>query len=1191
LRQSTIDAIVVVAMSAVSKLASRYFATVNATTTAVSLAAGADGRSCSVETHGGNYVRYVCVCKKTADCGWFVTAGEPTKKQIASSSMKPGGFVIKKINDVHVQFCPSTTRYRANHLRTVDEVRNTVAAIRDAPAEVLRDTMRSSSAFNIDHMSRSSLQRLRKGVQKDISEGTADDTKDNSIVRLLLSFATLNPGSTVALQVDSFQRLFRVFLCPAAATRASNSQGTFNMFFIDGTHSKCGDYDGMHIQLVGRDGEQKNTILAVALVPKENCSNMVWFIRMCLLSGLAVDDKPIFCDRGHLLSAAVALRESGVFLNLKYCTEHIIRNVVSKFQLQNNKDIKGLLYRLQGAKLFSSYCNTLDEITRHCGWKLRVYLIGIDPMHWCVFANRSLSWCNNEEHMSEYDLFCAYRKNQRWLLGIQGDAPSGGGSLEDNPVSEEVLVSSTSLVPLGFPARLYNNRDTNAVEGENNAALLNGSRSSSPFIAIYSHMLRFMHVYSVKNDKANDFIQQGLSGQLVIPKDYWKKTQASADQFKVSITNIHNQEHAVLLQLPQDIKFSASVFFPTVANCSTRVFVTESRLLCTCSNADQTGLPCPHVVATVRALISCGAINAVQYQDLVRGTYDAVYFVDSYIDAFYGNVVTLPVEDECQALSQDPKVLPPPRYRRVRLGRPHKKRIRSSGEEANGSQSWNSSRALRTPSKGAIGFNNLTNNARRVGKLQSSPLNSNVDSNYFFRLAEDNTSVTAQLQENTMKPESHQTRSYKCSRCQSAGHNAKTCPFKQGNDDYVEPENLHPGHYVVMIYNNDGPWKLRTGDVMPEAELPIELQVWEEHGNSNVGSLLVDFHLSEMRKLEDNDAEENENGPNNLEHNGFEGHDNEKENECLNDGREKGSNSNNKASNGKKKNKCNDPEQEPSKRPPQNGNAAAIPSTSDVLVDLIDSNDDDNEQDSTGTTEKEKTTIPFRYKDRLGKWKMTLKQKVAILGVDDYEEQATLCDQEWYKDSTGKSSKSMIELKQTALKLGNNTILWEDFVRLRPGECLTDPIMNFYMSILNQRETMQIELGGTLRKRSYFTSSFFFTTLLDKDKEGRIRQYNHAGASKFLKGMNFGNLDTFYAPVHDGLNHWQLVVCNVLEKKIVAMDPFHNRSRYANDMLCFLREYHRADPTFLFNEGDWNVIEHPPADAAKQDGGKCQAAF
>jgi len=85
---------------------------------------------------------------------------------------------------------------------------------------------------------------------------------------------------------------------------------------------------------------------------------------------------------------------------------------------------------VQGAKTEDAYNEALDAIQHRFGKPTRDYIAGIDPVHWCVFAN-----------MPHY-----IPNNHRFT-----------------------------------PAPLFNWRSTNFVESDNNNMLINGLRKATPF--------------------------------------------------------------------------------------------------------------------------------------------------------------------------------------------------------------------------------------------------------------------------------------------------------------------------------------------------------------------------------------------------------------------------------------------------------------------------------------------------------------------------------------------------------------------------------------------------------------------------------------------------------------------------------------------------------------------------------------
>lgn len=89
-------------------------------------------------------------------------------------------------------------------------------------------------------LSTRTLYRLKTSVTEKVF-GNAESSYKH-IPSFLVSFTSLNPGSTCALQLDSFIGFFPCFLCPGAAVAACN--GVLEILLTDGAHSKCQHYDG-----------------------------------------------------------------------------------------------------------------------------------------------------------------------------------------------------------------------------------------------------------------------------------------------------------------------------------------------------------------------------------------------------------------------------------------------------------------------------------------------------------------------------------------------------------------------------------------------------------------------------------------------------------------------------------------------------------------------------------------------------------------------------------------------------------------------------------------------------------------------------------------------------------------------------------------------------------------------------------
>lgn len=111
--------------------------------------------------------------------------------------------------------------------------------------------------------------------------------------------------------------------------------------FIDGAFSKTDSYDGCLVCVSAANGESGNTPLAAAWIPRETSAGMLFIIVMLAASGFDFSRTPVFTDRGHLLSAVtVAFLSFGIEVSLKYCIEHIIRNVNHHFNIKKRTAVR-----------------------------------------------------------------------------------------------------------------------------------------------------------------------------------------------------------------------------------------------------------------------------------------------------------------------------------------------------------------------------------------------------------------------------------------------------------------------------------------------------------------------------------------------------------------------------------------------------------------------------------------------------------------------------------------------------------------------------------------------------------------------------------------------------------------------------------------------------------------------------------
>lgn len=241
----------------------------------------------------------------------------------------------------------------------------------------------------------------------------------------LIKYVEDNPTANAFLQADDRGCFYRMFVTiPEAASLFKST--CIPALFIDGSFSKIDGYDGCLVCVTAADGESGNAPLAAAWVPRETSSGMLFVLLMLAASGFDFSCTPVFTDRGHLLSAVtVAWHLFGIEVSLKYCLEHIIRNVNHKFSIQE-KDGRACIIRrcisdMQGATSIASFllaCEKLrTAIDEDTASEVITYLMkNIHPRHWTVFGN-------NHEYPDEQwapaffgylGVLCGYQ-SEEWL--------------------------------------------------------------------------------------------------------------------------------------------------------------------------------------------------------------------------------------------------------------------------------------------------------------------------------------------------------------------------------------------------------------------------------------------------------------------------------------------------------------------------------------------------------------------------------------------------------------------------------------------------------------------------------------------------------------------------------------------------------------------------------------------------------
>ncbi|OWY90582.1 hypothetical protein PHMEG_00041226, partial [Phytophthora megakarya] len=101
--------------------------------------------------------------------------------------------------------------------------------------------------------------------------------------------------------------------------------------------------------VVGRDGDNKNIVLAVGLVPSEDAVYCHWFMLNCKQAGIVLSGTPVFIDSGKAgISAGATLG-----FQLHFCAHHIHVNVLSCVSMESLSPLYFGAHRNQAVVIYS----------------------------------------------------------------------------------------------------------------------------------------------------------------------------------------------------------------------------------------------------------------------------------------------------------------------------------------------------------------------------------------------------------------------------------------------------------------------------------------------------------------------------------------------------------------------------------------------------------------------------------------------------------------------------------------------------------------------------------------------------------------------------------------------------------------------------------------------------------------------
>ncbi|EGZ22595.1 hypothetical protein PHYSODRAFT_492008 [Phytophthora sojae] len=261
-----------------------------------------------------------------------------------------GPWYISSMNTEHVN-CVSSANPTRRQIAELPTFESAVRADYTISAPALAEQVQHRDGISLQKKRRT-LYRAREAVHELSSKDLARSYE--KIPSYLAQFAALNPGSVAVAERDQ--------------------QGHFKRAIIV-------------VKVFADAVAARQTVLG----------NYTWFFSMLKQNGYDFTGVPMFCDRSRAL-ISVAL-EMG--LNLKYCTLHIIRNLLARFRKFTHGH-KKLIWALQSAETEDLYSSRLAWIGLELGPDVETYLSDIPTKKLVLTPSAEKLHCKESSKIGQY---------------------------------------------------------------------------------------------------------------------------------------------------------------------------------------------------------------------------------------------------------------------------------------------------------------------------------------------------------------------------------------------------------------------------------------------------------------------------------------------------------------------------------------------------------------------------------------------------------------------------------------------------------------------------------------------------------------------------------------------------------------------------------------------------------------------
>jgi hypothetical protein len=157
----------------------------------------------------------------------------------------------------------------------------------------------------------------------------------------------------------------------------------------------------------------------------------------------------------------------------------------------------------------------------------------------------------------------------------------------------------------------------------------------------------------------------------------------------------------------------------------------------------------------------------------------------------------------------------------------------------------------------------------------------------------------------------------------------------------------------------------------------------------------------------------------------------------------------------------------------------------------------------------------------------------------------------------------------------------EKFLCLKPVTWLNDEVINFYMNLLQERDTKFINAKEKTRSSHYF-NSFFFTKLLEN------RVYNYSNVKRWTKKFDIFEKEKIFIPVNLNNTHWTMLMIHMQKKEIHYFDSLSGSGKtYLEAAMRWIKDEGREKKNLTIDTNEWRLLERERNVPQQRNGSDC----